>query len=117
MFDNIFEAAQNQTFDIINQVMGNKARWVDAAGNVLKEAIVLFNYPDGKKDIGDIEWSLENPRIEYKEGDFTGMKEAVYNGENVFVSIYMGGVWREFQARNVKTKFDGKTVIAFISER
>jgi hypothetical protein len=54
--------------------------------------------------------------MEYKEGDFTGLKNAVARGDNESVKIIVNeDVTLLFLVRRTESRYDGKTIIAMLN--
>lgn len=110
-----FDVIQNHTFDIINMVMGDDVRWVSLSGEVLQEAKALYNHPSESGGISDTDYETDEYSIEYKQGDLPGLKEAVNGRETVYVEVLLNGIWVKHWAQRMEAKYDGKTLIAFLS--
>lgn len=91
------------TFDRSASLFGVPASWTDQ-GEV-KTAQVLFNTPTEQVDILEAMFDDSNTYIEYKDGDFTGLYEAVRTGETQTINVD-GNEWLTRQATK---DFDGKT--------
>lgn len=108
--DNLFDGLQVAAHTVVGNTMGNIATWTPSTGGAMQTARVLFNTPTHKGDITDDEFDAISPKIEFLQGDFTGLVEAVQS--NRTEAIVISGV--SYLAYKVDQKFDGKTVIIHI---
>lgn len=111
-----FDEIQNTAFDIVTSTFGYSASWLPSDGSSEQTAIVLYKDSTEKHPLSNVDYIVERYVMEYKEGDFVGLKEAVARGENESVKIVMdGAVTLLFMVRKTETKYDGKTIIATLN--
>jgi hypothetical protein len=112
MPDSSFDSLGAAIFGVCKTVFGSKvpARWTPSAGGAAKTATVLLGDPTRKSKLEDAEYSPERPWIEYAEGDFAGLYEAVRTG--LIEKVVMDST--EYYVRSVERGFDGKCLKAFI---
>lgn len=111
-----FDDIQNTAFDIVANTFGYAASWVPSDGSPEQSAIVLYKDATDKHELSNVDYMVERYVMEYKEGDFTGLKNAVARGETESVSIAMeNDITLQFMVRRTETKYDGKTIIAFLN--
>lgn len=101
--DNIFDRLKISVFDTIANTMGYAASWRTHT------ARVLFKDLSEHEKLGGAEYEPNRYRIEYKQGDFPGLKEAVDGGSNREPFTIKG---REFIVRSVIAIIDGDCFIA-----
>lgn len=77
--ENVFDTLKAETFSAIAVTMGYDAVW-----NGLT-ARVLFNDPSAPEDVSDHRYDYRRPTIEYKEGDWPGMRQAIEAKQNVLI--------------------------------
>jgi hypothetical protein len=114
---NIFDRAQDASFDLVTKAMGYDASWTPSSGGSAKTTKVLLKNPTEKQGyLGNQEYQLPewNPLhwiMEYRKGTFDGLKEAVdqRGTEHVYVNS------QQFFVSAVYSKFDGKTYIATLA--
>lgn len=78
---NPFDHIKHQVFDHIAVTMG-----YDAICRGVK-ARVLYNCPAEKEAVGSHDYSFERPTLEFREGDWPGIKQAIEAKENVLIEI------------------------------
>lgn len=111
-FDNIQETA----FDIVTDTFGYAATWLPSDGSPEQSAKVLYKDATEKHDLSNADYNIERYVMEYKEGDFKGLKNAVTRGENESVQIKIKeDVTLMFLVRRIITKYDGKTITAMLN--
>jgi hypothetical protein len=99
---NLFDSLQHTAHSLVNQVMGVDASWSSQV------ARVLFNDPSKKYELAGIDFEPAGWSIEYKAGDFIGLKESIDEGNIAEVVINA----QTYIVRSVRKEFDGKTYIA-----
>ena len=107
---NLFDGIQDAAFDVVTNTMGYDAVWEPSDGPVHVSGRVLFNDPSKGKEVGSTEYLPLNYFLEYKEGVFPGLKDAV--DESKPEIIVVNGL--SYNVTQVKTKYDGKTYIAIL---
>lgn len=113
---NIFNGIQSAVFDVVGAVFGNTATWQPSAGGDLQSAIVLFKDPTEKHGLSDVDFNAERYQMEYWVNDFVGLKDSVTAGIVERVTIETDeGVSLQFLVRRIERKYDGKTIIAYLS--
>lgn len=108
----MFEQFQRNTFDTVLRVMGISCSWTPSAAEVEVTGKVLMNDPTDKERLGFVQQGYEDvdTSIEYQDGQFTGLFEAVKSGSHEYVTV---GAQRYYVHQVVK-RYDGKTLIAYI---
>lgn len=114
---NIFDSIQSVAFDVVSNTFGYAAKWTPADGSAEKTAQVLYKDATEKLSLSDQDYDIERYKMEYKSGDFQGLKQLIdAAGTNETVSIEtQNGIWLDFIVRKIETKYDGKTFIAFLN--
>lgn len=106
---NIFDSMQDKVFDITTNTMGEDASWTPSAGGDEQVRRVHYRRPNEKDVIANgIEYMPFAFFMEYKEGVFPGLQEAVRLGSNE--TIIINGV--SHYVRSISRVFDGKTLQA-----
>lgn len=114
--DNIFDNIQATAFNVVAQTMGTFAKW-KPAGLAELTAQVLYKDATAKFDIADVELRDQRHIMEYREGDFPGLYEAIRSGELQTVTITLKGNAVAFYCQRPEKKFDGKTIITYLIEK
>lgn len=113
---NVFNGIQKAVFNVIGTTFGNPATWEPAAGGDTQTAIVLFKDPTEKHGLSDVDFNAERYQMEYWVNDFVGLKESVSSGTVERVTIETDeGTNLQFLVRRIERKYDGKTIIAYLS--
>lgn len=108
----LFDAIQQRVFATSLTVFGDTAVWVASNPPQTHTAKVLFNSPNDPITIGSqdkFSYRPFNYSIEYYVGEFPGLMESVKN--NVIEVVTVNGI--SLAIREVFTKFDGKTIVAY----
>lgn len=79
--ENVFDSLKAQTFDQIATTMG-----YDAECNGMK-ARVLFNWPSVGEKVSEHQYDFDRPTIEFKEGDWPGVRELIEAKEDVIIEV------------------------------
>ena len=90
-------------FATVTETMGYDATWQ------LETARVLFTGPTEKEKLKSADFDPEKLEMEYKAGDFGGLKTLADDNAMPTISIATIG---DFTVKSVAKKFDGKTFIA-----
>lgn len=112
---NIFDNIQDSVFDTITTTFGYQATWIPADGSAQQSAKVLYKDATEKHGMSNIDIDVERYLMEYKAGDFVGLKKSVDQLENEVVRIQIKQQVLEFSVKAVDTKFDGKTLVAILT--
>jgi hypothetical protein len=107
---NIFDGLQETAFNIVTNTMGYPATWQPSTGE-LKTANVLFKDATQTAKLLELPYDPKNSMIEYKQGDFNGLKEAVDSGKEPVIEV--NGI--QYGVMEINTKYDGKTIVANIT--
>jgi spore germination protein YaaH len=107
---NLFDVLQITAHSVVTTSMGYPAAWTPSAGGATQTATVLFNNPIQKAEVTDQDYGDISAKIEFLQGDFDGLYEAVRSSQNEIVTI--AGL--NYVCYKVGSKFDGKTVIIYI---
>lgn len=111
-----FDDIQNTAFDIVTNTFGYAATWLPSDGGPEQTATVLYKDATDKHELSNVDYIVERYVMEYKEGDFTGLKEAIARGDNENVTISINEeVTLSFLVRRIESKYDGKTIIAMLN--
>lgn len=110
-----FDDIQNLAFDIVTASFGDSATWHPFDNSPEQTAIVLYKDATSKHDLSNVDYDIEDYMIEYKMGDFEGLKESVGAGNNERVRMTKGNTTFEFLVRRCISKYDGKTIIAYLN--
>ena len=107
-----FDDMAGQAFSAVTALMGEDAVWHSSSGNDVAGR-VLFKNPTEPLPIGDTEhyeYRPDNVTVEYYEGTFDGLKEAVDAGNKEYITA------REttWFVQDITTKFDGNTYVAHL---
>lgn len=103
---NLFDGLQNKTFNLTATVFGYYAIWAPSDGSDSVEARVHFKDPTEAEGVSEVEYPKPMPTMEYKEGDFPGLYQAVQvDRKDEYVTI--DGT--EYYVENIALKYDGKT--------
>jgi len=113
---NLFDGLQKAAFAIVANTFGNAATWQPSAGGALVSATVLYKDATEKHGLSDVDFNIERYIMEYQRGDFEGLHEAVKNGDTERVTIETSeAVFLPFIVRRTETKYDGKTIVAYLN--
>lgn len=104
-----FDSLSKVVFDTTTSAMGYEATWSPVGGGDTQTAKVHFNNPTEVVQRVGIEYNAEAWQLEYYEGDFEGLKEAV-DARGPAETIEAAG--KEWVVKTVIKKHDGKTYIA-----
>ena len=111
-----FDDIQDTAFDIVTNTFGYAATWLPSDGGPEQAATVLYKDATDKHPFSNVDFIVEEYVMEYKEGDFTGLKNAVARGETENVRIKMeNDVTLQFLVRRTESKYDGKTIRAMLN--
>lgn len=112
----LFDDIQETAFDLVTETFGYDATWTPSAGGDEQTAKVLYKDATEKHDLSNVDYQVERYVMEYKEGDFVGLKAAVDRGDNESVSIIVKeDITLTFLVRRMETKYDGKTITAILN--
>jgi hypothetical protein len=106
---NPFDNLQSAMFATVTRTMGYQATWIPSGGGSEQTAEVLYNGPTEKEKLFSADYDPNKLTMEYKEGDFQGLKESTDSGETETVCLDSIGT---FIVRGIKKTFDGKTYTA-----
>jgi len=111
---NIFDKAKSLAYKATTAVMGYDAEWYDDELEETFTARVHFKYPTPKEELlpSDIYYMPTEPIMEYFEGDFQNLKQAVDANTDQQVSIDGIGT---FWVRSIIRKYDGDTLVAILA--
>jgi hypothetical protein len=111
-----FDEIQETAFNIVANNFGYAATWLPSDGSPEQTATVLYKDATDKHNLSNADYMVERYVMEYKEGDFRGLKNAVARGENESVKIKLDdNVTLLFIVRRTESKYDGKTIIAMLN--
>lgn len=114
---NPFDTIQATAFDVVTSTFGYVAKWAPVSGSAEQTAKVLYKDATENHGLSDQDFDLERYKMEYKSGDFTGLKEIVDTADTIEKVLIetVKDTWLEFMVRRVERKFDGKTFIAILN--
>ena len=110
-----FDDIQNLAFDIVTASFGDSAIWLPSDNSPEQTALVLYKDATDKHELSNVDYEIEQYLIEYKMGDFDGLKQSVGEGNNERIRITKDGITFEFLVRRCTSKYDGKTIIAYLN--
>lgn len=110
-----FDQIQISAFNLVTDTFGDMATWVPYAGGDMMTGKVLYKDAFAKEGVSNVDYSLERYQMEYKQGDFPGLKDSVDNSivEQITINTISGPVL--FNIRRCETKYDGKTIVATLN--
>jgi hypothetical protein len=109
-----FDNMQRGAVEKVNNLFGFPAVWNPADSSPQQTATILFKDPTQLMELGGLnEYSAQNILMEYKTGDFVGLRESANGGGNEVVTI--DGT--AYDVRQVNLKYDGKTFIAILESQ
>lgn len=114
---NPFDTIQAAAFDVVSSTFGYAAKWTPSGSAVEQTAQVLYKDATENHGLSDQDYDVERYKMEYKNGDFSGLKQAVDTAdsiERVFIET-IKDTWLEFMVMRIERKFDGKTFIAILN--
>lgn len=106
---NLFDALQNNTFNVVSHTMGDPASWTNT-DSLLVVAKVLFKDPTHTAKALKQDYDPEACMMEYKLGDFVGLRERVDAGAEEIVNI----AGADYGVTKITAEFDGKTFYAHL---
>lgn len=104
---NLFDDLQEGAFDVVTDTMGYDAAWGLFTGRVLFNEPTM---PEGLSQPVVARYSNKTYNLEYREGLFPGLFEAVRKAKAKTEKITVNGM--EYHIRTIEKKFDGKNYIA-----
>lgn len=102
----IFDTYKNGMFNVTTKVMGYGAVWVNSETLEEFTAKVHFRHATPAEDLSMVDYHPEHPYMEFKAGDFDGLKALVDAGSAELISIEGKG---NFYVRDAIGKYDGDT--------
>jgi len=113
----MFDKMAAKVFNTTTNVMGYKAKWEPVGAPEPISANVHLSDPTRNGEIGNINYRPENMLMEYKIGDFPGLKEKIDNNGSELFTVTIDGEEVQYDALNVSKKWDGRTLIAEMQKR
>jgi hypothetical protein len=110
-----FDGIQDLAFDIVTSSFGDSASWIPSTGGAEYTALVLYKDPTEKHPMSDVDFNIERYIMEYKRGDFPGLKDSVDAGGIETVRIIKRDVTLQFIVRRMSSKYDGQTMLAYLN--
>ena len=110
-----FDGIQKVAFSTVQNLYGDLLSWIPSTSTIPVTALVLYNSPEAKGQIGDTEkydYSPYNFHFEYFIDQLPGLKSLVDLGISEVVTVK--GI--TLCVRDVTTKRDGKNLIAYCDE-
>ncbi len=110
-----FDNTQKMVFSAVQNLYGDALVWVSSIDQVSRTALVLYNSPEIKEQLGDADkynFTPYNFWFEYFEGQLTGLKLSVDEGNIEVVTVRD----KTLCVRDVTLKRDGKNFIAYCDE-
>ncbi len=109
---NIFDSMQDGLFDITTNTFGYEASWQPTAGGTPLTGRVHYRRPNEKDSMtSGVAYAPFVFFMEYKEGVFDGLQEAVRNGSTDEVVTVQGVT---HYVRSVERVYDGRTYQAHL---
>lgn len=111
----LFDGYQKTLLNSVQTVFADSLVWVPSNGGQTVTAKVLYNSPEAKANLGDVEkyeYSPYNFWFDYFIDQLIGLKTSVDAGNVETVTVK--GL--TLCVRDVTLKFDGKTYIAYCDE-
>lgn len=105
---NVFDTLADVCFDTTTDIMGYEAEWTPKAGGDIQTAIVHYKDPSNFTKLGDQTFDNGHAIIEYKQGDFVGLRESTNENNPEPVRVKINDVWVEFITVRDKKLFDGR---------
>ena len=109
---NIFDTAKLNMFDITTTVMGYDAVWVNSDTAQEYSARVHYKHATPSEDLDGVAYFPTAPMMEFKAGDFDGLKALVDAGSVETVTIDGIGA---FYIRDANRKYDGDTIFCMLA--
>ena len=108
---------QNVAGGIVTDMFGYTATWKPVDNSMpIQVAKVLYKDATESQKLSDADFTIERYIMEYKAGQFKGLKTSLDSGANEKIKIEtMPGEFFEFYIRRMETKFDGKTIVAYLN--
>lgn len=110
-----FDDTQKMVFSAVQNLFGDALTWVSSIDQISQTALVLYNSPEVKGQLGDTDkydYSPYNYSFEYFENQLIGLKLSVDSGKTEVVTIK----GKTLCVREVTLKRDGKNLIAYCDE-
>lgn len=107
---NLFDGLASNVFGTVANAMGYDAIWQPVDGSDTQRARVLFKDPSMAQKTGPIEFRPNEFVMEYKLGDFVGLKELIDDRSSEIVQI--DGV--SYTVVMIDAIADGKTFRAIL---
>lgn len=108
--ENLFDSIQDTAFGIVSNTMGYNATWVPSNNAPAQNARILFKDASQTAKLLQIEYDPARAIIEYKIGDFTGLKELVDSKSDEMITV--SGI--TYGVNAIEAKYDGKTFYAHL---
>lgn len=103
-------------FDTVTNTFGYNAKWTPSNEETEQSAKVLYKDATESQTLSEQDYNIEDPIMEYKKGDFLTLQQLVSEGIKEKVKIELTtGVFTEFIIRRIESKYDGKTILAFLN--
>jgi hypothetical protein len=111
---NPFDGLADRVFSVVERTMGYNALWTPNGSVNTQSARVLFAEPTMAEKLGEYgdSYSPHTFFMEYWDGTFVGLFEAVRENSEEYVTVN----GREFFVRHVERKFDGRNYRARLEE-
>jgi hypothetical protein len=109
---NFFDTAKLNMFDITTKVMGYDAVWINSETLREYSAKVHYKHATPSEDLAGVAYFPTAPLMEFRAGDFEGLKALVDAGGIETVNIDGIGV---FYIRDANRKYDGDTITCMLA--
>jgi hypothetical protein len=106
----LFDRMGKVAFKTTTSVMGYPAAWHMKDGVTVLTAKVHFKDPASIVKIGDRDYDPSDGIMEYKKGDFEGLKQLADKNEAELIKITIENTVYEFNTVKDKKLFDGQTI-------
>lgn len=115
---NIFDTLADAAFDVVTNTMGYSATWLPSSGGPVQKATVLYGDATAPYEMNGVKYDPPGYHFEYRLPFFENLKDMVDNSRKTEeVTITIRSEAKEFFIRRVDTKYDGRTLIAYLEPK
>lgn len=111
-----FDSIQTTAAGIVSGMFGVPATWQPSDNSPMQSAVILYKDATEKHKLSDVDFEIERYVMEYRNTEFIGLKKSMDEGgdEQVIIEVSKN-IFLTFLVRRIETKFDGKTIIAYLN--
>jgi hypothetical protein len=109
-----FDDMQNTVFETVKEVFGPEVSWTSIDQLASYTGKILFKNPTEELQTAGVFYDPQTWMMEYKEGDFPGLKERVDARGTPEIVVIDGA---NFVVKSIDTVFDGKTFRAHLQPK